>query len=67
MQNNYLTVDDVSEKLHLSKSSVYCYVGKRKIPHIKLGGKLLFTENDLTHWLVSMKNPADGKTSGGNQ
>jgi excisionase family DNA binding protein len=64
MQNNYLTLNEVSEMLHLSKSSVYCYVGNRKIPHIKLGGRLLFPENDLTRWLESMKNPVDDETSG---
>jgi excisionase family DNA binding protein len=67
MQNNYLTLNEVSEMLHLSKSSVYCYVGSRKIPHIKLGGRLLFPENDLTRWLDSMKKPADNKTSGRNK
>jgi len=39
------------------KSTIYSYVGKKKIPCIKLDGKLLFPENDLTEWLNSKKKP----------
>jgi excisionase family DNA binding protein len=55
MEIKYYGVEDVSSKLHIAKSTVYAYVGKNKIPHIKLGGKLLFPENDLESWLDSMK------------
>ena len=55
MVNNYLDTDATSKLLNISKSTVYAYVGKNKIPFIKLGGKLLFSETDLNKWLNSMK------------
>lgn len=55
METNYLQIDDVSKKLNLAKSTLYSYVGKHKIPFIKIGGKLLFPEIDLINWLNSMK------------
>ena len=57
METNYLNLDTICKILNLSKSTVYAYVGKNQIPYIKLGGKLLFPENDLTEWLNTMKQP----------
>jgi excisionase family DNA binding protein len=57
MKNNYLDIDKTCEMINMSKSTVYSYVGKNKIPYIKLGGKLLFSEDDLNAWLNSMKQP----------
>jgi excisionase family DNA binding protein len=62
METNYLKIDDVSKKLSIAKSTLYSYVGKNKIPFIKLGGKLLFPEIDLTNWLNSMKQTVVEKT-----
>ena len=58
MEINYLTLDCVCKMLNLSKSTVYAYVGKSQIPYIKLGGKLLFPEDDLKNWLNSMRQQA---------
>jgi excisionase family DNA binding protein len=55
---NYLTINEVSEKLILSKSSLYNYVKQNKIPYIKLGGKLLFSTTDLQTWIDSKKTAA---------
>lgn len=56
MEDNYLGINDVSKKLKIAKSTLYAYTGKSKIPFIKIGGKLLFPENDLNAWLNSMKH-----------
>jgi excisionase family DNA binding protein len=61
MKNNYVNIDAVCKTLNVSKSTVYSYVGKNRIPHIKLGGKLLFVENDSVEWLNSMKKPVINK------
>jgi excisionase family DNA binding protein len=55
MDNKYLNADNTSKLLNISKSTIYAYVGKKKIPFIKLGGKLLFSENDITKWLETKK------------
>jgi len=57
MKKTYLNLDDLCKMLDLSKSTIYSYVGKNKIPCIKLDGKLLFSENDLNEWLNSKKKP----------
>jgi excisionase family DNA binding protein len=57
MNTKYLCLEEVSKMLNLAKSTVYSYVGNNKIPYIKLGGKLLFNETDLTGWLDSKKQP----------
>jgi excisionase family DNA binding protein len=62
METNYLKIDDVSKMLNIAKSTLYSYVGKNKIPVIKIGGKLLFPEIDLTNWLNSMKQAVVEKT-----
>jgi len=39
----------------MARSTLYAYVCKQQIPYIKLGGKLLFSEEDLNNWLDTMK------------
>ena len=34
----------------LSKSALYSYCSKKKIPHIKIGNKLRFNRKDLMKW-----------------
>jgi excisionase family DNA binding protein len=58
MKNRYYNIEEVSKELHLAKPTVYAYVNRKKIPHIKLGGKLLFQKDEITAWLDSMKHPA---------
>lgn len=46
-----LTIDDVAELFKTSKSTIYRWVHKRKIPFVKLGGKLRFNENDIQEFI----------------
>ena len=57
METKYLELDAACKMIHLSKSTVYTKVSKNQIPHIKLGGKLLFSETDLIAWIETMKQP----------
>jgi PTS system nitrogen regulatory IIA component len=50
-----LTVNDVAQKLQLSKSTVYKYTESKKIPSIKIGKQWRFTEDDLTQYLLLCK------------
>jgi excisionase family DNA binding protein len=61
MDNKYFSLDDVSKILKMAKSTLYAYVGKNKIPFIKIGGKLLFSENDMNIWIDSMKQTVSEK------
>ena len=73
--NKLLTVDDVSSLLRLSKSTIYSYVAKQKMPHIKLGTRVLFETKMLDDWVISRSSshtPADAtglpdSTAGGDK
>ncbi len=46
-----LTIDELSDKLKVSKSTVYRWVHYDFIPHIKLGGAVRFKEKSVDKWL----------------
>jgi excisionase family DNA binding protein len=51
MENEILNVREASELTRLSVATVYAYVARRKLPHLKVGAKLLFRRSDLEKWL----------------
>ena len=52
--NNY-TPYDLTELLHLSKASVYKLIESGKLPVIRIGRKILISEQDLRAFLESRK------------
>lgn len=49
-----LTKEQVMEMLGIAKSTLYCWVWQRKIPHIKVGNRCLrFRERDILEWIAS--------------
>jgi predicted DNA-binding transcriptional regulator AlpA len=61
MNGRLLNVNEVSDFLNISKSSVYLYVQNEDIPVIRLNGRLLFSERDLLSWVDSRKKPVKNK------
>lgn len=51
LKNALLNLEDVSKQLNLSKSTLYNLTAKKKIPHFKLGSRLMFSQDDLNQWL----------------
>jgi excisionase family DNA binding protein len=51
----YLTVNDLSEYLHLSRSTIYKKTSARLIPYIKSGKKLLFEKEAIDEWLKQFR------------
>lgn len=49
--NDLMTVNQLSGYLKLSKSYIYTLTSTKRIPHIKLHGKVLFDKNDIKEWL----------------
>ncbi len=48
----YLTIDQLSGIIHLSKSTIYKYTCSERIPHIKVSSKrILFREDEIENWL----------------
>jgi len=53
-ENDYLTIQELSEMLKMSVSHIYTLTSTKKIPHIKLlSKKILFDKNEITNWLKS--------------
>jgi excisionase family DNA binding protein len=55
MEQLLLNVGDVSKMLNIAKSTLYNYIRNNQIPHIKIGGIILFSKSDLLLWLDTKK------------
>jgi len=49
--SEFLTIRELSKWIRLSISHIYCLVSKKKIPFIKLGGKLIFSTEEIRNWI----------------
>jgi len=50
-----LSVSETAEFTGLSINTLYAYVCRKKIPHIKLGSRTFFDEQELFNWVTSKK------------
>jgi len=48
--NEFLNLMDVCQRYGISKWTVYSWTAKNLIPHLKIGGKILFRQKDLEKW-----------------
>lgn len=48
---NYLNLNELTNYIKMSKSTVYKLTMDKKIPHIKRRGKLLFEKQSIDLWL----------------
>ena len=55
MDNGFLTINEVSEKLNVSPSWVYKKCKARIMPHVRIGGMLRFVGKDVDAWIVAHK------------
>jgi len=61
MNQKLLNVNEVSNLINASKSSIYNYVKDQSIPSIKLNGKILFSREDIERWIDNNKNEVKKK------
>ena len=47
MKPRYITTKEASQLLRISQSLIYKMTMKKTIPHYKVGGKILFKEQEL--------------------
>jgi len=52
-EKKFLDVQELTDYIHMSESSVYKMVSKQLIPHIKLGTRTLFERNQIDNWVCS--------------
>jgi excisionase family DNA binding protein len=54
------TADELSKHLLVNKQTIYNWVAKKKVPYIKLGGKLIrFKMSHVKDWLLKNRCPCD--------
>ena len=46
-----LNAVEAAKRLRVSCSTLYRWTSRRKIPHVKAGGRVLFRLSDLEQWL----------------
>jgi excisionase family DNA binding protein len=54
---NYLNIEELAEYIHMSKSTIYKGTMSNRIPHIKAGKKLLFSQDAIDQWLQKFNQP----------
>ncbi|RDW17498.1 DNA-binding protein [Oceanobacillus arenosus] len=52
MEKRTMSVEDVAIYLGLHKDTIYDLVKEKKIPHIKIGGRIFFLEEVLEKWML---------------
>lgn len=52
MEKRTMSVQEVALFLGLHKDTVYDLVKEKKLPHFKVGGKILFLEDVLEKWMM---------------
>ncbi len=48
-----LTADEAAELLRVRRSTVYELARNRRLPHVKVGRRVLFVRSDLAAWIVT--------------
>jgi excisionase family DNA binding protein len=49
--NSLLSLQEAAEKLNLSRHTLYKYAATDRIPHLKIGSRILFDPDVLIQWL----------------
>ena len=64
MSEKLLSVNEVSDYINVSKSSIYNYAKDQTIPSIRLNGRVLFQKEAIDSWIESNKkeviSPSEG-------
>jgi excisionase family DNA binding protein len=53
--NGLMTIDQAASYLNLSRATLYGYVSRSEIPHMKRSKRLYFTKSDLTSWIKASR------------
>ena len=50
-----LSIKETAELTGLSINTLYAYVCRKRIPHLNLGSRTFFDEQELFNWITSKK------------
>ena len=51
--NNLFNIQETARYLHISISTLYRWVHRKEIKHIKIGSRVLFSQEDLAEFIKS--------------
>ena len=52
-----ITIEELVEKLSVSKATIYAWTSRGRIPHVKVGSRLIrFRESEIIAWLDSQES-----------
>ena len=55
MVHQLLSVKELSNLIKVKKNTVYAWASQKRIPHIKLCGKILFDPDEIKKWVEKNK------------
>ena len=55
MERRFASITELSEYLNISRHTLYSWVSRKKIPHLKISGTLRFDMRDIEKWLKEKK------------
>ena len=55
-EDEFLTIDELTKLISLTKPTIYGHVHRNTIPYIKKGKMLRFSKQDILNWLQDGKN-----------
>jgi len=55
MEDRWLTVDDISIYLSVTKDTIYKWIENRNMPAHKVGRKWMFQKSEVDEWVKSGK------------
>jgi excisionase family DNA binding protein len=58
MERRLLDITEAADYLNLSTSTLYSWVSQRRIPHLKIGGRVRFDKKALDRWIKRFERNA---------
>jgi len=56
LEKEFLTIEELSDRLGVKKTTLYSWVASGLIPHLRLGRRLIrFRKEDIDQWLESQR------------
>ncbi|MCG9075520.1 helix-turn-helix domain-containing protein [Laribacter hongkongensis] len=63
-QNKWLTIEDLSSYLKMSRTKLYQMAQKGELPGSKIGTQWRFDRDEIDDWVKSKRPAADKKSTG---
>lgn len=55
MEKRFLNVRELAEYLGIKRHTIYTWVSMKRIPYVKMGGRVMFDMRDVEKWIKERK------------